>query len=203
MIFTLLKAIRFNAIIIGGILTQPLFAYSANVNTINEINPKITGTTTVCKGGSTVLEVSIKEGNEYASFQWQVSEDNIHFIDIEGATNKNFTTPILTHTTYYRVSVLGGETGIVENSEVLPITVIAPPSVQVVPEDKSEQAITLKAILNGGVNCTIQWQSSDKEGENWEDLENETAEILKVSASKMTKNTYRAIAKCKGNGCCN
>lgn len=203
--FPKLNSFKSKTILACGILTQIFSINTAYAAEVAVIDPKISGVSTVCKGGTSVLEVSIKEGNDYASFQWQISTDNVHFTDIEGATNQRFTTPNLNTTTFFRVSVLGGETGIIESSEVLPITVVAPPSVQLVTEGTNTSNggdITLKALLNGGVGCSIQWHLSQDNGKTWEVIENETSEFLKVGYSKMSNNVYRAIAKCQGNGCC-
>ncbi len=196
-----LKSLTYIVIIV---LTQFLSSTTVSANNA-EIDPKINGTTTVCKGGSTVLEVTIKGENEYASYQWQVSTDNVHFSDIEGATNRNFITPSLTTTTYFKVKVLGGETGLEESSEPLPVKVVEHPSVQVV-TDKGTICdgtnVTLKAQLNGGVDCKIQWQLSNDNGKSWGNMENETGETLSVKLLKENNSQYRAVAKCNGNGCC-
>jgi hypothetical protein len=196
-----LKSLTF---IVSIVLTQFLSISIASANNA-EIDPKINGTATVCKGGSTILEVTIKGENEYASYQWQVSTDNTHFSDIEGATNRNFMTPNLTTTTYFKVKVLGGETGLEESSEPLSVKVVDLPSVQIVSDEetsKNSNDVVLKAQLNGGIDCKIQWQLSDDNGKSWGNMENETEETLSVKLLKGNNNQYRAVAKCSGNGCC-
>ncbi|CAM4215557.1 T9SS type B sorting domain-containing protein [Gillisia limnaea] len=47
-------------------------------------------------------DFSVYTGHEY---QWQVSDDNETWSDIAGETGENFSTPLLTSSTYYRVKV--------------------------------------------------------------------------------------------------
>jgi len=58
-----------------------------------------------CLSGSSVLTTSPSTGYGTATFQWQDSPDGVTFTDIAGATALNYTTPVLTSTTYYKLIV--------------------------------------------------------------------------------------------------
>jgi uncharacterized repeat protein (TIGR01451 family) len=65
----------------------------------------LTGSTAVCEGiNSTVLSTSGYIG----TLQWQVSTNNVTFIDISGATSSSYTAKNLNSTTYYRVKATFG-----------------------------------------------------------------------------------------------
>jgi len=63
-----------------------------------------TGTTTICLGSAATVSVSGTTGN----IQWQQSVNNTTWTNINGATAATYTTPVLTATTYYKVTANSG-----------------------------------------------------------------------------------------------
>ena len=168
-----------------------------------EIEPKIKGTLTICKGGNAQLSATVKEGNDYASFQWQISTDNVHFTDIEGAKSSEYVSQELNSTTYFRVKVQGGETGIEEISDITPVNVVPRPSLAVKAVDAELISNTrLEATLEGGIDCKIQWQISNDAGRTWQNIDNAVGNTFVPSKFSPNVN-YRAKAICSGVGCCN
>jgi len=70
-------------------------------------------------------------GNGTFNYQWQSSTDNITFVDITGATAKDYTPPVLTATTYYRRSVTSGGCTVPLISNVDTLTVTPTPATPV------------------------------------------------------------------------
>jgi hypothetical protein len=58
----------------------------------------------ICQGSTYTMSLSMNEGNTPVTYQWQISAINCQtgFIDIQGATNTNYTTLPLNATRYYR-----------------------------------------------------------------------------------------------------
>ena len=59
----------------------------------------------ICNSGLSVISLSPATGWGDAAFQWQTSPDNLSFSDIPGATNANYSTPVLTSPTYYKLRI--------------------------------------------------------------------------------------------------
>src|SRR5688572_5234377 len=66
----------------------------------------IAGLQSVCSGQTSTLSLSGQTLG--TSLQWQSSPNGTAWTDITGATNTNFTTPVLTASTFYRVNVTCG-----------------------------------------------------------------------------------------------
>ena len=76
-------------------------------------DPSVTtsgGGVTVCEGSTVTLNSSITGGTGTTTYQWQSSIDNATYNNISGATAASYTTPALTSSLYYRVSIT--QTGI-------------------------------------------------------------------------------------------
>jgi hypothetical protein len=63
------------------------------------------GNTTVCEGSTVSLGSNLTGGTGATTYIWQNSTDNITYTTISGATTSSYTTPALTASKYYRVSV--------------------------------------------------------------------------------------------------
>ena len=82
-----------------------------------------------CPGGSSVLSVTGQQTTGGATGQWQASTTSATsgFTNISGATGTSYTTPALSSTTYYRHRVLCPFTNDSAFSNVITVTVTAPP----------------------------------------------------------------------------
>jgi uncharacterized repeat protein (TIGR01451 family) len=79
---------------------------SDNVTVTVEPSPTATATgETVCSGESATLIGSTNGGLGSPTYQWQISQGGVVWTDITGATNINYTTPELSGSTYFRLSV--------------------------------------------------------------------------------------------------
>lgn len=63
-------------------------------------NPRL-----ICESGTAIINYSPAISQTGFTQQWSGSADNITFTDINGATNPTYTTPTLTNTRYYRVTI--------------------------------------------------------------------------------------------------
>lgn len=63
-------------------------------------NPRL-----VCESGTVIINYNPAISQTGFTQQWSGSADNITFTDINGATNPTYTTPTLTNTRYYRVTI--------------------------------------------------------------------------------------------------
>lgn len=81
------------------------FTFNGAVVSLNTaVAGTISGNSSLCVSGSSILSLSGYNGN----IQWQSSADNTAFSSIAGATSATYTTPNITTTTYYRVSLTAG-----------------------------------------------------------------------------------------------
>ncbi len=84
---------------------DPVTSVPVSVTVHPDPTIQIEGTSLLCPGETTSLFVNQTGGAVSCTYQWQVSTDNISWANITGATANAYTTPALTQTTYYRVSV--------------------------------------------------------------------------------------------------
>ncbi|HNY01931.1 MAG TPA: T9SS type A sorting domain-containing protein, partial [Bacteroidales bacterium] len=112
----------------------------------------------VCASGSAMLTLSPATGWGAATFQWQGSPDNQLFTDIAGATGTTYVTPVVSSTTWYRLTIRNGAgttclsvpfTLPVENPAVTSVT----DGVRCGPG-----SVTLQATAGGG--GTLKWYTS-------------------------------------------
>jgi gliding motility-associated-like protein len=107
------------------------------------------------------------DGTTY-TYQWQKSTDNITFIDITGATAKDYDPPAANVTTYYRRTVTSGACTVPATSNVIIIKVepalaannITAPIVNTFCSSADAAVITGSTPTGGDGVYTYQWQSS-------------------------------------------
>ncbi|MBK7008866.1 MAG: Ig-like domain-containing protein [Saprospiraceae bacterium] len=63
------------------------------------------GGLTICEGNSVTLGSTLVDGTGTSTYQWQSSTDNITYTNISGANSATYTTPVLSSSRYYKVSV--------------------------------------------------------------------------------------------------
>lgn len=74
----------------------------------------------VCGSGSALFTLSQDLSSYGLTYQWQSSPDNINFVNINAANAINYTTPVITSTTYYRVLIINGaDTCLIAGSDTL------------------------------------------------------------------------------------
>jgi hypothetical protein len=161
---------------------------------------------TECLGGTRKLSTKA-QGGKNTTYQWQISVDNVNWVDIVGEIDTVYTPPsTVAGTKYYRVSVKSASAGCG--------TILSEPAtVIVVPDPAVNVSVSVSAICAGGTavltanvadpsgTCGVQWQSNSN-GTTWNDILNETKPTLTVGALNSTTR-YRIILNCSGSGCCN
>jgi len=84
--------------------------------------------TSICGTGTSSLSLSGVTSGTGVTYQWQSSADGITYAPISGATTSAYTTPTLSSTTYYLVSVGCIPTGTSVNSSAVTVSVNPTPS---------------------------------------------------------------------------
>ncbi|MDI3321385.1 gliding motility-associated C-terminal domain-containing protein [Pinibacter soli] len=149
-------------------------AYSNSVNIeVKDISatPLIGGfiaaSQTVCAGSipnALLSVIAAAGGTGSLSYQWQLSNDNINFINISGANNTDYSPLALNVTTYYRRKVADAATTLYSDTAtitVLPqINAGAIGNSQVVVAGGTVTALTEETAASGDGNYGYQWQSS-------------------------------------------
>ncbi|GAA4097868.1 hypothetical protein GCM10022392_21850 [Mucilaginibacter panaciglaebae] len=191
------------------IVTIKQLAPVAN-NTISQATPD--GALCLANADPSMITGSIPAGGAGdIFFQWQQSSDNVNFIDITGATNRDFDPPKITGTTYYRrvVTSSGASScSIPSMSNILTVSVqtanVSNNTIsQFVPDSAMICSIPAKPKKITGSNATgsgfsYQWQSSTN-GVNFTDIANEKGKDL--DPKEITQTTsYRRAAVVPG-GC--
>lgn len=130
------------------IMEQPM-AYAGIVNA---------SSTLICGGNTTTLDVSSYIG----SIQWQMSSDNVSFIDIAGATASTHNTAPIWDTTYYRAVLTGAGTICIEKdtSAIIQVDILPTPSVNLGPD--TVVCGPLSHVLDIGaqaIGTSIQWDN--------------------------------------------
>ncbi|MFZ4523226.1 MAG: T9SS type A sorting domain-containing protein [Bacteroidales bacterium] len=156
---------------VGAATTYTCTATKVSTNCINTKQSTITvlpATPTIsafpasfCISGSTVLTLSPATGWGAATFQWQSSEDNITFTDIDGATTQNLTTKVILTTTYFKLLIKNGS-GTLCSSPQITVTVNHPQITNIVPGTRCGiGTVQLAATAVGG---TLNWYATPTGG---------------------------------------
>ncbi|MBS4044655.1 MAG: hypothetical protein KGZ59_12695, partial [Chitinophagaceae bacterium] len=115
-----------------------------------------------CLSGSPVISTSPAIGYGSATFQWQISSNNTTFTDISGATNLNYSSPLITSTTYFKLNVSVGTT-ICITSNVQTITINNPTVLTTTDSSRcGSGTVILKATGSSGT--TLSWYASSTGG---------------------------------------
>lgn len=101
------------------VTVQPIIAVSNNT-----INPP--ATSIFCATGTPLVITGSTPagGNGTYAYQWQSSADNVTFVNISGATAKDYTPATINATTYYRRTVTSGTCTAPTQSNVVTLTII-------------------------------------------------------------------------------
>lgn len=137
---------------------------------------------TICAGATHSMSVNASGGTPSLTYQWQSSSDNSTWNDIVGATSSNYTTPILTSQTYYRVIVDAGGSacdGVISNTATVSIydalqagTISAE---QTICNNTVPSTLTGTMPSGGDGTYAYQWQSSTNCTGTWTDIPGATS----------------------------
>jgi gliding motility-associated-like protein len=160
----------YRAVVTNGVCSS----INSNPITIVVDEQSIAGTVTtlipsICEGNSSQLSVSGTLGN----IQWQTNASGT-FVDIVGETFNNYTTPILTNSTAYRVVVTNGVCPAI-NSNTVNIIVEPQPVASVLTRIPTDAIVCQNQIIaasstpgsGGGTSGTDQYQFSINTGNTW------------------------------------
>jgi hypothetical protein len=161
-----------------------------------------------CLGGSVTLTASPSGGTGTCTLQWQSSRNGTSaWTDIIGATNTTYAAPASAlGTLYYRAiySCTGSscDPGV---SNTAAVTVAPDPTVSISPTSSNVcigGQVTLRATTTGGAGtCTIQWQSSPNNTQNWTNIPGANQSTYVPSTSNTGSTYYRVVYSCSGGGC--
>jgi hypothetical protein len=146
----------------SGTFSINSFVFNGAVNALpSPVAGSISGSSSVCSGSNSSLTLSGYTG----SIQWQSSNNNTAFSNINGATSANYSTPNLTTATYYRAAVtLGNCPAVFSPSFTVGIT----PS-SITPTGASAcgpSSVVLSAnSICPPANSTIQWYAAQTGGQ--------------------------------------
>lgn len=114
----------------------------------------------ICQSGTTTLNIVPAITQTGLSYQWQSSTDNVTFTDIAtGGTGASYTSPAITATRYYRVTVKNSDGAVCFNSVKDTVTVNNPQILSTTPATRCGPGIlTLAATANP--TAQIKWYSA-------------------------------------------
>ncbi|MBK8372339.1 MAG: hypothetical protein IPL20_13465 [Saprospiraceae bacterium] len=149
---------------------------------------------TICSGGTRSLTVIASGGTPSLTYQWQSSPDGTTWTNISGATTSNYTTPVLTTTTRYRVNVSasGTDCNTISSNPAI-ITVVAQHTASITGNQTicSGGTASFTATVSGGSGTiTYQWQDSP-DGTTWANISGATSSTFTTPA--LTGNTYYRV----------
>jgi hypothetical protein len=132
---------------------------ATTIVTITPVAPVISAPSDpFCLSGSVAITALPATGYGAATFQWQNSSDNITFADIVGATTLNYTTPVITSTTYYKLQIKLGAS-VCSESNVITVTINNPQITGTTPGTRcGTGTVTLGA--NGSAGATLNWYAA-------------------------------------------
>ena len=139
-------------------------------------------------------------GNGTYNYQWQSSADNVTFTDITGATAKDYDSPVINTTTYFRRTVTSGTCSAPLASNVVTITItpvaanntITPPAVTSFCTSGTPAIITGSTPTGGNGTYNYQWQNS-ADGVTFANITGATAKDYTPSAISATTYYQRQV----------
>jgi hypothetical protein len=114
----------------------------------------------ICQSGTSTVTISPAITQTGMGYQWQNSTDNVTFTDIAtGGTGASYTTPTITATRYYRVTVKNSDGAVCFNSVKDTVVVNNPQILTTAPASRcGPGTLTLGATAN--TNGQIKWYSA-------------------------------------------
>ncbi|MBL7706477.1 MAG: T9SS type A sorting domain-containing protein [Taibaiella sp.] len=140
----------------GAIDTVKLQVLPATTATL--ANPSV-----LCFSGTSNLSVNPVITQTGVQYRWEVSQDNIVYNTIAGATNATYTTPVITNTTYYRAVINNSDGQFCFNSVSDTVIVNTPSLTGNTPAERcGPGTVTLNAAASSGAQ--VQWFSAASGG---------------------------------------
>lgn len=140
----------------GAIDTVKLQVLPATTATL--ANPGV-----LCFSGTSNLSVNPGITQTGVQYRWEVSQDNIAYNTIAGATNATYTTPVITNTTYYRAVINNSDGQFCFNSVSDTVIVNTPSLTGNTPAERcGPGTVTLNAAASSGAQ--VQWFSAASGG---------------------------------------
>ncbi len=173
----------------SGTFSINSFVFSGTVNALpSPVAGSISGSSSVCSGSNSTLTL----GGYTGSIQWQSSNNNIAFSNINGATSASYSTPNLTTATYFRAAVtLGNCPAVFSPSFTVGIT----PS-SITPTGASAcgpSSVVLSAnSICPPANSTIQWYAAQTGGQPIATGNTYTTPVLNATTTYYVSNNVIA-----------
>ncbi len=180
-------------------------SFSNAIKSIILATPKvaITGEKNICEGASASLTANVM-GENTGGYQWQMSNDNRNWNDLEGANANKFYSPPLNQASYFRAKYRLNEDGcLAVISNPMNITTLAAPPLSVskskVIKPGRRTVISAKALIKTA-DGHYHWLSSSNEYYGWSDVPGATD--CKYKTAKVNSTMYyRCVYKSKDNQC--
>ncbi|NMC37116.1 MAG: DUF4082 domain-containing protein [Bacteroidales bacterium] len=175
----------------GKLSSEPV-----RITVINELVPGTIGTAqAICYNTSPAVLTQVNQasgGTGSFIYQWQISEDDLNWTNISGATQSSYTPPRLTTSSYFRRSVRSGICSSVSNTVYIKVyqELIAGsvgPSQTICYNTIPAQLTQLTAPSGGTGSLTFQWQSSSN-NITWTNIAGATQ--ASFSPPALTASTY-------------
>ncbi|HVW94736.1 MAG TPA: gliding motility-associated C-terminal domain-containing protein [Mucilaginibacter sp.] len=170
---TLTTTTSFRRTVTSGACTTPLISGTVTITILpalgaNSITAPATVTFCISGDPATISGTTPTGGTGTYQYQWQSSTDDISFVNITGATSKDYDSPSLNATTYFRRTVTSGACSTPLISNEVKITVYKAVSNNAITAPAPSgfcgpgNAGTIKGTtpINGDGTYTYQWQSS-------------------------------------------
>ena len=191
---------RFDVTLEGGCFTT---SSMATVTVVDD--PDVTlaiSDSIICDGGVVVIDANVLGGAGTSSYQWQEFDDIFGWLNIDGETASQYTSPLLPTGNYaYRVIVDQG-LGCYAISDSLPVTVVVDPVVSVSGDDLEfceEGSATLTAAVGGGSGAaSFQWQTNSSG--SWTDIGGATSSTYMTPSLTAGQYFYR-VQVTQDEGC--
>ena len=136
-----------------------------------------TSNTELCDGGIATFTATVLGGNGAVSYQWQINDDILGFIDIPGEDANVFTTDPLSPDVYSYQVIVTQNNGCEVISAPSVVTVLSDPVVTIFADDLEfcdGGSVSLTSTTTGGSGInTYQWQMDDGVS-GWQDISGAT-----------------------------
>jgi hypothetical protein len=131
------------------------------VNVVSDPTVTISGSASICASGSTTLTAGVTDGSGAASYQWQQYIGST-WTDV-GTNSANFTTPVISATTDFRVIVTQTGSNCGTTSSAYTVTIVSAPTVSITGVSticSGGTTILTANVTGGGGSNTYQWQQN-------------------------------------------
>lgn len=173
-----------------------------SVNMASTPTVSISGTDTVCSGGTTTLSASINGGNGTANYQWQQNVSG-SWINI-ASNNPIFITPALYSDKEYRVIITQSGNSCNATSDVFTVNIASPLSVSLTIDNAAvclNGTATFSANVAGGAGVmTYEWQNSTN-NTTWADISTTATTSYSPPTNSVGTLYYRLKISASGSGC--